>query len=264
MDSFEGWAEDSLSLHKYAYCHLNPLNGIDPSGHFFTGVGAVSVSAISAFGRNSRAIAAYNVYDKVETMKEAVTVVQQLAATGTVNPIALAALMVDFTPFGKVLKKAKFATSSSRLLTGSEDFLRGVYKRAGESTKSAAKLIGEVGAGLAAKAKGYQKIGDFHPSYHGIDDIFFDPKTRGYIIMEAKGGVAQLASGQMSKNWIKSRIDRLKNKGMNDLAAILENQWQNGSLKAAVVRTKTTGPNAFKPDIELKDWNSIGLDSWTQ
>ena len=32
-DSFEGSQTDPLSLHKYLYCHDNPLNRIDPSGH---------------------------------------------------------------------------------------------------------------------------------------------------------------------------------------------------------------------------------------
>jgi hypothetical protein len=33
MDTFEGDNEDPLSLHKYLYCHDNPVNKIDPSGH---------------------------------------------------------------------------------------------------------------------------------------------------------------------------------------------------------------------------------------
>ncbi|MBI5385968.1 MAG: tandem-95 repeat protein [Verrucomicrobia bacterium] len=33
MDGFEGNNTDPLSLHKYLYCHANPVNGIDPSGH---------------------------------------------------------------------------------------------------------------------------------------------------------------------------------------------------------------------------------------
>ena len=32
MDSFNGSNYDPQSLHKYLYCHANPLNGIDPSG----------------------------------------------------------------------------------------------------------------------------------------------------------------------------------------------------------------------------------------
>ena len=32
MDTFEGNQNDPLSLHKYLYCHANPVNGTDPSG----------------------------------------------------------------------------------------------------------------------------------------------------------------------------------------------------------------------------------------
>ena len=33
QDSFAGFASDPRSLHKYAYTHNDPVNGIDPSGH---------------------------------------------------------------------------------------------------------------------------------------------------------------------------------------------------------------------------------------
>jgi RHS repeat-associated protein len=35
MDTFEGHQNDPLSLNKYLYAHGNPVNGTDPSGHFF-------------------------------------------------------------------------------------------------------------------------------------------------------------------------------------------------------------------------------------
>jgi RHS repeat-associated protein len=34
MDEFEGFGSDPSSLHKYTYCNGNPVNCIDPSGHF--------------------------------------------------------------------------------------------------------------------------------------------------------------------------------------------------------------------------------------
>lgn len=34
MDPYAGNTQDPQSLHKYAYCHANPVNGIDPSGMF--------------------------------------------------------------------------------------------------------------------------------------------------------------------------------------------------------------------------------------
>jgi hypothetical protein len=34
MDTYEGDQEEPLSLHKYLYCHADPVNGCDPSGQF--------------------------------------------------------------------------------------------------------------------------------------------------------------------------------------------------------------------------------------
>jgi len=38
-DSWEGNQSDPLSLHKYLYCHADPVNGVDRSGHFNSSVG---------------------------------------------------------------------------------------------------------------------------------------------------------------------------------------------------------------------------------
>jgi RHS repeat-associated protein len=42
IDPFAGSNEDPQSLHKYLYCHANPVNGIDPTGEF----GDFSISGI--------------------------------------------------------------------------------------------------------------------------------------------------------------------------------------------------------------------------
>jgi RHS repeat-associated protein len=34
MDTFEGWALDPISLHKYLYTHADPVDAVDPSGNF--------------------------------------------------------------------------------------------------------------------------------------------------------------------------------------------------------------------------------------
>ena len=48
MDPFAGNNQDPQSLHKYLYCHNNPVNGIDPSGKFtiFQAVVVLSIFAI--------------------------------------------------------------------------------------------------------------------------------------------------------------------------------------------------------------------------
>jgi RHS repeat-associated protein len=48
MDSYEGSQGTSLSLHKYLYCHGNPVNGTDPSGHEFSLGGFSAASSIGS------------------------------------------------------------------------------------------------------------------------------------------------------------------------------------------------------------------------
>jgi RHS repeat-associated protein len=48
VDPYSGNMQDPQSLHKYAYVHNNPVNGIDPSGRMFTVMGVVKVVAIIA------------------------------------------------------------------------------------------------------------------------------------------------------------------------------------------------------------------------
>jgi len=44
MDPFAGSPQDPQSLHKYLYCHANPVNNIDPTGNF--SVGAIAIIAL--------------------------------------------------------------------------------------------------------------------------------------------------------------------------------------------------------------------------
>jgi RHS repeat-associated protein len=37
QDTYEGMNEEPLSLHKYLYCHADPVNGVDPSGNMTLG-----------------------------------------------------------------------------------------------------------------------------------------------------------------------------------------------------------------------------------
>jgi len=51
LDPYSGNPHDPQSLHKYAYCHSDPVNGVDPSGEYYTLTGLqVTMSIISGLG----------------------------------------------------------------------------------------------------------------------------------------------------------------------------------------------------------------------
>ena len=86
------------------------------------------------------------------------------------------------------------------------------------------------------------------------------------VIVEAKGGAGWLArtqrGEQMSQRWIDDKVRRVRQSGQTELAHAMEAQMQSGRLKAMVVSTKHDGPNAFVPQVEMKDWNEIGATTW--
>lgn len=47
MDTYEGDQENPATLHKYLYCHADPVNGTDPTGHFMDMGSALSGSSLS-------------------------------------------------------------------------------------------------------------------------------------------------------------------------------------------------------------------------
>jgi RHS repeat-associated protein len=47
-DSFGGCSDDSQSLNRYAYARNNPLSFSDPSGHFYSAIGAFAAMAVNA------------------------------------------------------------------------------------------------------------------------------------------------------------------------------------------------------------------------
>jgi RHS repeat-associated protein len=48
LDPFSGSRHAPLSFGKYGYVHGNPVNGLDPSGQFFSAIGSLVVSGIQA------------------------------------------------------------------------------------------------------------------------------------------------------------------------------------------------------------------------
>ena len=117
---------------------------------------------------------------------------------------------------------------------------------------------------MAAKTRRLKPSG-FVPKYHGFDGIF----TRGnkIVIIEAKGGTARLAKGQMSRDWISKNANRLlassdpvDQKWGNKIIEAID----NGNIQGMVVTTKIDKlKNAAKnPIAEIKNWDSIGQQKW--
>ncbi len=80
MDDFAGNYSDPQSLHKYLYCHNNPVNNIDPSGKFIGGISNVVASiAISAVMVNVGLTVYSGIRHKVGALGIAWQVIQNLA-----------------------------------------------------------------------------------------------------------------------------------------------------------------------------------------
>jgi RHS repeat-associated protein len=62
MDSFEGRQEEPLSLHKYLYCHGNPVNVVDPSGYDGEAAGQLGTASIGSSLGSFHAQAMINAY----------------------------------------------------------------------------------------------------------------------------------------------------------------------------------------------------------
>jgi len=111
-DSYEGRQEEPLSLHKYLYCHGNPINGTDPSGHDLVGsISAMSISIqINAanFMVTSGALAETAMFVTGITMLNSA----QLLSTGidpetggAASGVATVCAVADFLPGGKLITR---------------------------------------------------------------------------------------------------------------------------------------------------------------
>ncbi|MEX2316270.1 MAG: hypothetical protein WD669_03900 [Pirellulales bacterium] len=98
--------------------------------------------------------------------------------------------------------------------------------------------VGELGGGLVAKSMGLEPVTGFVKQYHGFDGLF--KKGNQYFILEAKGGLANLASGQMSLSWVTKNIANLP----NPLQTQLRKALADNRLFGLVTKTpldRTTG-----------------------
>jgi hypothetical protein len=253
--------------HRYAYANVAPTYYADPTG--FEGIGGVTATVgIYAKAFAIKVGAAWQAYDKAQQIWETAGFINTVLATGTVNPIALAAVLSNFVPFGSVLRKIKPVGNA---LDGASGLLTSTLQRMGKfAGKQATQKIGELGAGLAIKAKGFKHIG-FEPGYHGYDDIVEDG-LGNYIIVEAKGGAAELgetlAGQQMSPAWVQKKIERLLNSDNPANAAIAEKLMEArdtpGRIKGMLVETRIDADGTvLDPVFEIKDYDLVNNLSQT-
>jgi RHS repeat-associated protein len=288
LDPFMGSTWDPQSLHKYLYVHADPVNGLDPSGLFglsmsISGLGArmgMMASNLMTLGRY------WFIVDRLTTAIDIAQMMIQLAVTGTVNPLDVAFLLSDLLPGSKVLRKIKGFVpdfkpglkSGKQFLSGSSELLTSLTRRidefgdVGPYTNKSGKLtegsafwnriterMGELGGGFVAKNLGLARDTRFVKKYHGFDDVL--KKGDQFFIIEAKGAGSELASGQMSRSWIKDRIENLPEGPLrNDLVYA----FNNNKLFGIVTKTrfdKATG-TVLDPEYVVKCIDQIGGSSF--
>jgi RHS repeat-associated protein len=88
VDPYAGNNQYPQSLHKYVYCHNDPINGVDPSGEFTFAevlhVTAIGLKVYTAF------MVGYNIGDTIPDLHKALAAVKK-----TGNIAALAKLQQD-------------------------------------------------------------------------------------------------------------------------------------------------------------------------
>ncbi len=279
VDSYHGEVETPLSLHKYAYAHNNPIMGSDPTGLFFTYIGQFAGTGIRLLLRSPKVAAAVKGADAASTVADAVQIIGALAVGGTaaVNPALLAGLLLNVAPFGGVLKKIGVADDLLKKVGGrlsaavrgtvdgaSEGLTEAMVgmRRAGLVGNKAVQSIGDMGALATARGLGFKYVDDFPIHYRGFDGIFKNGDN--WVIAEAKGGAAKLGTtvsrgGQMSKTWIKSHIETLRQRGYHSWADKLDKARIDGRIQGLVVSTPVDAAagTVGNPTFVLKQWDQI-------
>jgi len=268
VDPFSGNLQDPQSLHKYLYTHCSPTNATDPTGRF-TCLELLTTDSIRAIVNSVQTEVYQAVELSVRTTRSRGSINHAVAVTIAGNTIPfligpavkLVGSMCDELFDSLTRRKASKILLKGRALLGLSDELSELYFKRTARDKYGAEAIGEIGAHFTAKQLGYKRV-YFKKlsSDHGIDQIWRKGNT--YITIEAKGGTGELAKGQMSKRWIRSRI-KLLEKTNPRLVEKLEAAIDGNRMKGMVVRTKTKGASAFTPRFVLRDWHEIGFNTWS-
>ena len=286
IDPYRGNLHDPQTLHKYLYCHADPVNGIDPSGMFFGMLGGMAIG-LERWGISAQnGLMVMGAVDRLQTMVDIGQVVIQIAATGTVNPMDLADVAFAVLPGSKLLKGIQAflpplgrLTSFAGKITGSSTLLNtmarnldeigtNLYRNANGSWAKAVTVsrrfverVGEMGGGFVAKQLGLERVESYvKRGVHGFDGIF--KQGDKFFILEAKGGLGTLdrKTGQMGQKWIMENIRKLPG-GLGDdlMRAVKENR-----LFGIVTTTQIddVAGSILDPEYVIKHFSQIGGNLW--
>ncbi len=269
QDSYLPGPGELWDANLYSFVGGDAINKNDPTGMFFTFGTRRASTSISLAMRSPKVGAALKAYDAAETIRDAVTIVGQLATTGTVSPALLAGLLSNVIPFGELFSKARVLGNKLDGAGGVlSDAFQGLRNSGAAASRRAVTTIGELGAITTARKLGLKSVDDFPTRYHGIDGVFEDAAGR-LVIVEAKGGagnLARLAAGhqQLSKQWIEQQIKTLRDKKSFQWAKKLEKARTSGKLDVLLVKTpidKATGVVA-DPSFTRKTIGQIGQSNF--
>jgi hypothetical protein len=99
MDTYEGSQEDPLSLHKYLYCHDNPVNGTDPSGQQDTMIELAVDEGFNALAQMPNLVSVGEVITPLSLGFWVVTKKDvNLSTTETINGVSPHGFMVVYHP----------------------------------------------------------------------------------------------------------------------------------------------------------------------
>jgi RHS repeat-associated protein len=266
-DPFAGSIDDPMSLHRYLYCNANPVNSIDPTGQFTLAeinmanlyrsvMNEIDLSVHEGVERSiDTTMAGGDLNSAVKWMTIANVAPFMI---GPISDLLDNAAGMMFKTFSKKIRQGKIVLENRRLL-GVAPELKKLYRKTGMNNQTK-HAIGELGADWVARMKGFTRVyANDHPSGHGIDQIWRKGNT--FLIVEAKGGKnCQLATGQMSQNWIRKNVEIIEDK---KLVKELKDAIADGRANGMVVKTYTEGSDEFVPQFVEREWNQIGRDSWS-
>lgn len=280
MDPFGGNTQDPQSLHKYLYCHANPVNGIDPTGMFFALIDLVSSIANSFVQRSGesgrcqpamsigRALnKAMNLINKIDEIWNTLTTLREFTRFTDLTDVEQEVFSLGLKGIMNALNTFNINISLPTIkIPMPRSLVQKIRRKVGPlwDTLPMQAFLGTAMAALVMTIMGWETT-DVAADYHGVDAIMKIPHLNMFAVVEAKGGSGKLGlpSGQvqMCDDWIKDRVKKAINKNSNSADTALLRNYIGGPLFAAIVKSDLTGNN---PEIAVKvqTYPGISKGSW--